>query len=246
MADETKRVIDQTTDTSLAAGDFIIVDSQSEGTRKFDLGTELTGIKQDLANIYVQDGKLYIDGVAYELGGVGISNIAKTGTDGLVDTYTITMTDGTTYTFTVTNGDASDAEIQGFIDDWLDEHPEATTTVQDGAVTMAKLAPDVVAKFDDKATSNTGKSALMVDDEIINIELDEKDIVADSPKRNLDFLRRALYDNDIDQHVLAKKLKIDVETIDYWFRHDKCYISYFFLIAKYTGMKLKIDIKPNK
>ena len=84
------------------------------------------------------------------------------------------------------------------------------------------------------------------DDEIINIELDEKDIVTDSPKRNLDFLRRALYDNDIDQHVLAKKLKIDVETIDYWFRHDKCYISYFFLIAKYTGMKLKIDIKPNK
>lgn len=83
-------------------------------------------------------------------------------------------------------------------------------------------------------------------EEIINIELDEKDIVADTPKRSLDFLRRALYDNDIDQHALAKKLKIDVETIDYWFRHDKCYISYFFLIAKYTGMKLKIDIKPNK
>ena len=84
------------------------------------------------------------------------------------------------------------------------------------------------------------------DEEIINIELDEKDIVVDAPKRSLDFLRRALYDNDIDQHALAKKLKIDVETIDYWFRHDKCYISYFFLIAKYTGMKLKIDIKPNK
>ena len=82
--------------------------------------------------------------------------------------------------------------------------------------------------------------------QIISIELDEKDIVADSPKRNLDFLRRALYDNDIDQHALAKKLGIDVETIDYWFRHDKCYVSYFFLIAKYTGMKLKIDIKPNK
>ena len=36
--------------------------------------------------------------------GNGISNIAKTDTQGLVDTYTITMTDGTTYTFTVTNG----------------------------------------------------------------------------------------------------------------------------------------------
>lgn len=36
--------------------------------------------------------------------GVGINNIAKTGTDGLVDTYTITLTNNTTYTFTVTNG----------------------------------------------------------------------------------------------------------------------------------------------
>ena len=39
-----------------------------------------------------------------EFDGVGIANIEKTGTVGLVDTYTITMTDGTPYTFTVTNG----------------------------------------------------------------------------------------------------------------------------------------------
>ena len=37
--------------------------------------------------------------------GVGISKIEKTKTEGLVDTYTVTMTDGTTYTFTVTNGE---------------------------------------------------------------------------------------------------------------------------------------------
>ena len=36
--------------------------------------------------------------------GNGISSIVKTSTVGLVDTYTITMTDGTTATFTVTNG----------------------------------------------------------------------------------------------------------------------------------------------
>lgn len=36
--------------------------------------------------------------------GTGIASIAKTGTSGLVDTYTITFTDGTTSTFTVTNG----------------------------------------------------------------------------------------------------------------------------------------------
>lgn len=36
--------------------------------------------------------------------GSSISNIAKTSIEGLVDTYTITLTDGSTKTFTVTNG----------------------------------------------------------------------------------------------------------------------------------------------
>ena len=62
MADETKRVIDQTTDTSLSAGDYVIVDSESEGTRKFDLGTELTDIKGDLLQIYVEGKSLIING----------------------------------------------------------------------------------------------------------------------------------------------------------------------------------------
>ena len=54
------------------------------------------------------------------------------------------------------------------------------------------------------------------------------------------------YEEVFSMDMPQKKLGIDVETIDYWFRHDKCYISYFFSIARYTGMKLKIDIKPTK
>jgi hypothetical protein len=101
-----------------------------------------------LANrVSVVDGQLVIDGVSYDLGGVGIVSITKTGTSGLVDTYTILMTDGTSTTFTVTNGDSSDAKIQGFIEDWLDEHPEATTTIQDGSVTEEKLHPDLQEKM---------------------------------------------------------------------------------------------------
>ena len=41
---------------------------------------------------------------AFGGGAVGIASIEKTGTEGLVDTYTITMTDGSTSSFTVTNG----------------------------------------------------------------------------------------------------------------------------------------------
>lgn len=45
--------------------------------------------------------------------GVGIQGIVKTGTSGLVDTYTITLTNGSTSSFTVRNGkDGADGEIE--------------------------------------------------------------------------------------------------------------------------------------
>ena len=37
--------------------------------------------------------------------------------------------------------------IEQAVTDWLDEHPEATTTVQDGSITEAKLAQDVLAEL---------------------------------------------------------------------------------------------------
>lgn len=41
--------------------------------------------------------------------GSNISNIEKSATDGLIDTYTVTLTDGSKYSFNVTNG--KDANI---------------------------------------------------------------------------------------------------------------------------------------
>jgi hypothetical protein len=52
-------------------------------------------------------GQQGVQGIQGETGetGNGIASIAKTSTSGKVDTYTITMTDGSTATFTVTNGE---------------------------------------------------------------------------------------------------------------------------------------------
>ena len=71
--------------------------------------------------ITIENGNWHIDGVDTGVAaqgpkgdmGNGISSIAKTGEDGLVDTYTITYTDGTTTTFTVTNGAQGIQGIQG-------------------------------------------------------------------------------------------------------------------------------------
>ena len=79
--------------------------------------------------------------------GVGITSIEKTATAGLVDTYTITYTDGDTSTFTVTNGqDGSDGRgitsitktaTVGLIDTYTITYTDGTTStfdVQNGLV----------------------------------------------------------------------------------------------------------------
>ena len=42
---------------------------------------------------------------------------------------------------------ADPEQIEQFVKNWMDAHPEATTTVQDGSITLAKLASDLAAKI---------------------------------------------------------------------------------------------------
>lgn len=81
--------------------------------------------------------------------GNGISNITKTGTSGLVDTYTITYTNGNTTTFTVSNGKGISNIVKtgsaGLIDNYRITYNDGTyfdyivTNGQDGEVTEEEL-----------------------------------------------------------------------------------------------------------
>lgn len=51
MANERKRITYQTADGVLVSGDYVMVDSETEGTRKFDLGSTLTDLKSDLGDL---------------------------------------------------------------------------------------------------------------------------------------------------------------------------------------------------
>ena len=46
-------------------------------------------------------------------------------------------------------GDIDPEVIEQAVSDWLDDHPEATTTVEDGSITAAKFAPGVFVVLDD-------------------------------------------------------------------------------------------------
>ena len=84
--------------------------------------------------------------------GNGISSISKTGTSGLVDTYTITYTSGQTTTFTVTNGEKGDTgngivsiektSTSGYVDTYTITYTDGDTTtfdVTNGEVSQAQL-----------------------------------------------------------------------------------------------------------
>lgn len=79
----------------------------SEATASISGGVITIGVPTGATG---ETGPQGIQGIQGDAGN-GISSIAKTGTSGNVDTYTITMTDGTTATFTVTN--ASDLSASG-------------------------------------------------------------------------------------------------------------------------------------
>lgn len=68
-----------------------------------------TQLNTHIQNDSTTDGKDGVNGKDGKDGangkdGVGISKIEKTGTEGNVDTYAISLTNGTVYNFTVTNG----------------------------------------------------------------------------------------------------------------------------------------------
>ena len=82
------RITDQTTDTALQSGDYVIVDSQSEGTRKFDLGSEIRDIKADLSDLQAE-----IEGG----GGGGLTDSVKTALLGLAQKVAYIDANGATY-----------------------------------------------------------------------------------------------------------------------------------------------------
>ena len=86
--------------------------------------------------------------------GATISTIAKTGTSGLVDTYTITLDDGRTQTFTVTNGKSivsiTKTDTTGLVDTYTITFNDSTT--QTFTVTNAYSPTATVTKTNSVAT----------------------------------------------------------------------------------------------
>ena len=124
----------------------------------------------------------------------------------------------------------TDEQVQEAVDAWLDDHPEATTTVQDGAITTAKLANGSVT--DDKLAAD-GIKAEVSD---LKTDLDNKISLYGDSETYIDCLKT----NDPD-YLSGKAYSQNTGTI---VSVSGCSISgYIFLSA---GEKIIVDYElPN-
>lgn len=97
-----------------------------------------------------------VQGIQGETGeaGNGIVSVVKTGTSGLVDTYTITYTDGTTSTFQITNGE--DGEVT---QEQLDEANKKIATLE----TVYNALPKVTGEGTDITLNGTANTKMDVE-----------------------------------------------------------------------------------
>lgn len=58
--------------------------------------------------------------------------------------------------FTITNGQATNEQVETYVQEWLDAHPEATTTVEDGSITEDKLEPTLAEQIKNGGNSKQG------------------------------------------------------------------------------------------
>ena len=111
--------------------------------------------------------------------GQSIKGITKTGTDGLVDTYTITLTDGTTSTFSVTNGkeisSISKTGTSGLTDTYtimFNDNTTSTFTVTNGAKGDSIPSGGIAGQFLKKKSSTDYDYVWSTLETITNAEID--------------------------------------------------------------------------
>lgn len=121
---------------------------------KMPLATEGYSVADQNGNMIILDAAITAK-VAKPLSGDGTAgNLLRTNGDGT--------------TQWVTPATPTDAQVITEVDAWLVAHPEATTTVEDGAITRAKLNSDLQAKTD--TVPNIGTATLISgDDYVISI-----------------------------------------------------------------------------
>ena len=142
--------------------------------------------------LYIKDHAVLDDGLYYAKNAIlentaiissDVQRVATGGLNRLLSDYNTKLTtkvnapltNGTEGQVLKTNGDGttswvnvntpSSSDLSNAISDWLTDHPEAVTSIQNGAISRAKLDSDLQAKTDEVA-SNTNRITGLEDDSL--------------------------------------------------------------------------------
>lgn len=116
-----------------------------------DYGITVYGWAQDAGGCWLVNE----DAETVARDGEGIASIEKTATVGLVDTYTVTLTDGTTYTFTVTNGEKGElgvVQVLGTSKTSVVSQATTTAIYNRNAKRITNIEQDVADQFETDAS----------------------------------------------------------------------------------------------
>lgn len=102
--------------------------------------TEINRLQQSAVSLYSRIGSA--QSAIADMDGQKVNKPSVDGTPGQV-----LMTNGNGTTSWTDASAPTDEQIGEAVSDWLTDHPEATTTVEDGSITETKLAPEVLAKI---------------------------------------------------------------------------------------------------
>lgn len=120
--------------------------------------------------------------------------------------------------------------IKSSVDDWLDDHPEATTTVEDGAITKAKLDSSLQQTVDDVGDLKS-KIFDLQDNYLVFNTVDGEYVKSDgTTDRNTAYIRS----DYISCEGLATITIIGIQTTTYYgafYNANKEFISYITLVA---------------
>lgn len=118
-------------------------------------------------------------------------------------------------------------EIKQDVEDWLDDHPEATTTVQDGAITKAKLNASLQGTVDDV---DDLKSQISVIDDSVDDIYDLLEPTIESMTGTLitgKFIESNGAITDLESYQLLKVAVVPGKT--YWVSAEAYYKKYYFI-----------------
>ena len=142
---ELKRVVDLVTQSDIDESVYTIIDSVSGAVKKYPLGSFICSIAPifdgtadyNAGDYCNYNGQLYqfdSDHAAGEWTGLDVSTVNLSQILGEM---------GEDISDLQTEMSNLQEDVVGAVDDWLDAHPEATTTVQDGSISYVKLADNV-------------------------------------------------------------------------------------------------------